>query len=37
MQNYYNLIYREEEREMRSLFVEEKIPVTPYSPLALGD
>ena len=34
MQNHYNLIYREEEREMLPLCVEEKIAVTPYSPLA---
>ncbi|HNT26207.1 MAG TPA: aldo/keto reductase [Anaerolineales bacterium] len=36
MQNHYNLIYREEEREMMPLCVEEKIAVTPYSPLASG-
>ena len=36
MQNHYNLIYREEEREMMPLCVEEKIAVTPYSPLAAG-
>jgi aryl-alcohol dehydrogenase-like predicted oxidoreductase len=36
MQNHYNLIYREEEREMLPLCVEEKIAVTPYSPLASG-
>jgi len=36
MQNHYNLIYREEEREMITLCVEEKIAVTPYSPLASG-
>ena len=36
MQNHLNLIYREEEREMLPLCIEEKIAVTPYSPLASG-
>lgn len=36
MQNHYNLIYREEEREMMPLCSEEGIAVTPYSPLASG-
>jgi len=36
MQNHYNLIYREEEREMMPLCIEEKIAATPYSPLASG-
>jgi len=36
MQNHYNLIYREDEREMMPLCMEEKIAVTPYSPLAAG-
>jgi len=36
MQNHLNLIYREEEREMMPLCIEEKIAVTPYSPLAAG-
>jgi aryl-alcohol dehydrogenase-like predicted oxidoreductase len=36
MQNHYNLIYREEEHEMMPLCIEEKIAVTPYSPLASG-
>jgi len=36
MQNHYNLLYREEEREMLPLCIEEKIGVTPYSPLASG-
>lgn len=36
MQNHYNLIYREDEREMLPLCVEEKIAATPYSPLASG-
>jgi len=36
MQNYYNLIYREEEREMLPLCKNEKIAVTPWSPIARG-
>ena len=36
MQNHMNLIYREEEREMMPLCRDEKIAVTPYSPLASG-
>jgi aryl-alcohol dehydrogenase-like predicted oxidoreductase len=36
MQNHLNLLYREEEREMLPLCMEEKIAVTPYSPLASG-
>lgn len=36
MQNHYNLIYREEEREMLPLCIDAKIGVTPYSPLAAG-
>ncbi|MEH7608815.1 aldo/keto reductase [Priestia megaterium] len=36
MQNHLNLMYREEEREMLPLCKEEKIAVTPYSPLASG-
>ena len=36
MQNHYNLLYREEEREMMPLCAEERIAVTPYSPLASG-
>ena len=36
MQNYYNLIYREEEREMLPLCESEGIGVTPWSPLARG-
>ena len=36
MQNHLNLIYREEEREMIPLCKEEKIALTPYSPLASG-
>lgn len=36
MQNHLNLLYREEEREMLPLCVDQKIAVTPYSPLASG-
>lgn len=36
MQNHVNLLYREEEREMLPLCKEERIGVTPYSPLASG-
>ncbi len=36
MQNHYNLIYREEEREMIPLCLEEGIGVLPWSPLARG-
>jgi len=36
MQNHYNLVYREEEREMLPLCREEGIGVIPWSPLARG-
>lgn len=36
MQNHLNLLYREEEREMMPLCQDQKIAVTPYSPLAAG-
>jgi aryl-alcohol dehydrogenase (NADP+) len=36
MQNHYNLVYREEEREMMPLCIEEGIGVIPWSPLARG-
>ena len=36
MQNHYNLLYREEEREMLPLCLEEGIGVLPWSPLARG-
>ena len=36
MQNHYNLLYREEEREMISLCQSEGIGVIPWSPLARG-
>jgi aryl-alcohol dehydrogenase-like predicted oxidoreductase len=36
MQNYYNLLYREDEREMLRLCASEGIGATPWSPLARG-
>jgi 1-deoxyxylulose-5-phosphate synthase len=36
MQNHYNLAYREEEREMIPLCLEERIAILPWSPLARG-
>jgi aryl-alcohol dehydrogenase-like predicted oxidoreductase len=36
MQNHLNLLYREEEREMIPLCVDQDIAITPYSPLAAG-
>jgi aryl-alcohol dehydrogenase-like predicted oxidoreductase len=36
MQNHYNLIYREEEREMLPLCTDQGIGVIPWSPLARG-
>ena len=36
MQNYYNLLYREDEREMLRLCASEGIGTTPWSPLARG-
>src|SRR6202163_809606 len=36
MQNHYNLLYREEEREMMPLCTAERIAVVPWSPLARG-
>ncbi len=36
MQNHYNVVYREEEREMIPLCREEGIGVIPFSPLARG-
>ena len=36
MQNHYNLIYREEEREMMGLCQAEGVGVIPWSPLARG-
>jgi aryl-alcohol dehydrogenase-like predicted oxidoreductase len=36
MQNHYNLLYREEEREMIGLCLDQGIGVLPWSPLARG-
>jgi aryl-alcohol dehydrogenase-like predicted oxidoreductase len=36
MQNHYNLVYREEEREMIPLCIDQGIAVLPWSPLARG-
>ena len=36
MQNHYNLVYREEEREMLPLCVDQGVGAIPWSPLARG-
>jgi len=36
MQNHYNVVYREEEREMLPLCVDQGVGVIPWSPLARG-
>ena len=36
MQNHYNLIYREDERELLPLCRQMNVALTPYSPLAAG-
>jgi len=36
MQNHYNLIYREEEREMIPLCIDQGVGIIPWSPLARG-
>ncbi len=36
MQNHYNLLYREEEREMMPLCLDQGVGVIPWSPLARG-
>jgi aryl-alcohol dehydrogenase-like predicted oxidoreductase len=36
MQNHYNLVYREEEREMIPLCIDQGIGLIPWSPLARG-
>ena len=36
VQNHYNLLFREEEREMAKLCAEDNIAMTPYSALASG-
>jgi aryl-alcohol dehydrogenase-like predicted oxidoreductase len=36
MQNFYNLVYREEEREMMKFCADQNLAVIPWSPLARG-
>ncbi|HEY6395434.1 MAG TPA: aldo/keto reductase, partial [Candidatus Binataceae bacterium] len=36
MQNHYNLVYREEEREVNPLCIDEGVGLIPWSPLARG-
>ena len=36
MQNHYNLLYREDERELIPICKQEHVALTPYSPLAAG-
>src|SRR5581483_9621175 len=36
MQNHYNLVYREEEREMIPLCMDQGLAIVPWSPLARG-
>jgi aryl-alcohol dehydrogenase-like predicted oxidoreductase len=36
MQNHYNLVYREEEREMNHLCIDQGVGLIPWSPLARG-
>ena len=36
MQNHYNLVYREEEREMNPYCAQSGVAITPWSPLARG-
>lgn len=36
MQNHYNLLYREDERELIPICKEQNVARTPYSPLAAG-
>jgi aryl-alcohol dehydrogenase-like predicted oxidoreductase len=36
MQNYYNLVYREEEREMMKFCADQGVAVIPWSPMARG-
>lgn len=36
MQNHYNLLYREDERELIPICKQQNISLTPYSPLAAG-
>ena len=36
MQNHYNLLYREDERELIPICRQQNVALTPYSPLAAG-
>ncbi len=36
MQNHYNLLYREDERELLPICRQQNVALTPYSPLAAG-
>lgn len=36
MQNHYNLLYREDERELIPICRQQNVSITPYSPLAAG-
>src|SRR5690349_5222037 len=36
MQNHYNLVYREEEREMIPLYLDQGVGLIPWSPMARG-
>jgi len=36
MQNHYNLLYREDERELIPICIQQNVALTPYSPLAAG-
>ena len=36
MQGHYNLLYREEEREMNPFCLDSGVALVPYSPLAAG-
>ena len=36
MQNHYNLLYREDDREMLPICRQQNVSLTPYSPLAAG-
>lgn len=36
MQNHYNLLYREDERELIPICLQQNVALTPYSPLAAG-
>lgn len=36
MENHYNLLYREDERELIPICKQDNVPLMPYSPLAAG-